>query len=130
MVAAVGGTHGVGMPLLHSGLLHWLLMKECAGLRLGCIVRVGYSCDMALEMASNDDHIVPCRNLKMRTKLSRSMMSLVAKAQAFTGLKEKKSSLVREALKALIRARKLRGDWHAWATANLIWTCRRGDGHA
>jgi Arc/MetJ family transcription regulator len=41
-----------------------------------------------------------CRDIEMRTTLALDD-ELVAKAQAFTGLKEK-SSLVREALKALI----------------------------
>jgi len=49
----------------------------------------------ALNEASNDDKIVP-----MRTTLALDD-DLVAKAQAFTGVKEK-SALVREALKALI----------------------------
>ena len=55
----------------------------------------------ALKATSNDDNIVP-RNggPQMRTTLALDD-ELVAKAQAFTGLKEK-SSLVREALKALI----------------------------
>jgi len=61
----------------------------------------------------------------MRTTLALDD-ELVAKAQAFTGLKEK-SSLVREALKALIE-RERRGDWRAWAAANLTWRRRRGDG--
>jgi Arc/MetJ family transcription regulator len=52
-------------------------------------------------MTSNDDNIVPCNGgLPMRTTLALDD-ELVAKAQAFTGLKEK-SSLVREALTALI----------------------------
>jgi Arc/MetJ family transcription regulator len=54
----------------------------------------------ALEATSNGDIIVPCMEVKMRTTLALDD-DLVAKAQAFTGLKEK-SSLVREALKALI----------------------------
>jgi Arc/MetJ family transcription regulator len=51
-------------------------------------------------MASNDDIIVPYLEDAMRTTLALDD-ELVAKAQAFTGLKEK-SGLVREALKALI----------------------------
>ena len=55
----------------------------------------------ALKMTSSDDNIVPSNGgLQMRTTLALDD-ELVAKAQAFTGLKEK-SSLVREALKALI----------------------------
>jgi Arc/MetJ family transcription regulator len=55
----------------------------------------------ALKSASNDDIIVPNLEIqRMRTTLALDD-DLVAKAQAFTGLKEK-SSLVREALKALI----------------------------
>jgi Arc/MetJ family transcription regulator len=55
----------------------------------------------ALKITSGDDNIVPCNGgLQMRTTLALDD-ELVAKAQAFTGLKEK-SSLVREALKALI----------------------------
>lgn len=56
---------------------------------------------LALKITSNDDKIVPCNEgPPMRTTLALDD-DLVAKAQAFTGLKEK-SSLVREALKALI----------------------------
>ena len=52
-------------------------------------------------MTSSDDNIVPCMEVpQMRTTLALDD-ELVAKARAFTGLKEK-SSLVREALKALI----------------------------
>jgi len=54
----------------------------------------------ALKKASNDDNIVPKLEVAMRTTLALDD-ELVAKAQAFTGLKEK-ASLVREALKALI----------------------------
>jgi Arc/MetJ family transcription regulator len=53
-----------------------------------------------LDSTSNDAIIVPSMEAKMRTTLALDD-ELVAKAQAFTGLKEK-SSLVREALKALI----------------------------
>lgn len=52
-------------------------------------------------MTSSDDNIVLCNgDPQMRTTIALDD-ELVAKAQAFTGLKEK-SSLVREALKALI----------------------------
>jgi Arc/MetJ family transcription regulator len=54
-----------------------------------------------LKATSSDDNIVPrYGGPQMRTTLALDD-ELVAKAQAFTGLKEK-SSLVREALKALI----------------------------
>lgn len=55
---------------------------------------------LALVSTSSGDTIVLCMEVKMRTTLALDD-ELVAKAQAFTGLKEK-SSLVREALKALI----------------------------
>jgi Arc/MetJ family transcription regulator len=56
---------------------------------------------MALKSASIDDNNVPTfGDNEMRTTLALDD-ELVAKAQAFTGLKEK-SRLVREALKALI----------------------------
>jgi Arc/MetJ family transcription regulator len=61
---------------------------------------MGLSVSAALEAASSGDIVVPCMEVKMRTTLALDD-DLVAKAQAFTGLKEK-SSLVREALKALI----------------------------
>jgi Arc/MetJ family transcription regulator len=54
----------------------------------------------ALKSASNDAIKMSTWRLEMRTTLALDD-ELVAKAQAFTGLKEK-SSLVREALKALI----------------------------
>src|SRR5438045_4159538 len=54
----------------------------------------------ALKLTSIDDNIVPNMEINVRTTLALDD-ELVAKAQAFTGLKEK-SSLVREALKALI----------------------------
>lgn len=54
----------------------------------------------ALKPASYDDDTVPLGDLRMRTTIALDD-ELVAKAQAFTGLKQK-SSLVREALKALI----------------------------
>src|SRR5437660_12496273 len=55
----------------------------------------------ALNLTSSGDNIVPQMEIRgMRTTLALDD-ELVAKAQAFTGLKEK-SSLVREALKALI----------------------------
>jgi Arc/MetJ family transcription regulator len=54
----------------------------------------------ALESTSNDAIFVPFTEVEMRTTLALDD-ELVAKAQAFTGLTEK-SSLVREALKALI----------------------------
>jgi Arc/MetJ family transcription regulator len=54
----------------------------------------------ALIPSSSDDNPVPYGGARMRTTLALDD-ELVAKAQAFTGLKEK-SSLVREALKALI----------------------------
>jgi Arc/MetJ family transcription regulator len=50
--------------------------------------------------ASNDAIIVPRLEVEMRTTLALDD-DLLAKAQAFTGLKEK-SAIVREALKALI----------------------------
>jgi Arc/MetJ family transcription regulator len=54
-----------------------------------------------LEWTSNDDKIAPrLRRPQTRTTLALDD-ELVAKAQSFTGLSEK-SSLVREALKALI----------------------------
>jgi Arc/MetJ family transcription regulator len=55
---------------------------------------------MALKSTSNDDKFVPPEGWTMRTTIALDD-ELVAKAQAFTGLKEK-SGLVREALKALI----------------------------
>jgi Arc/MetJ family transcription regulator len=56
---------------------------------------------LALNMALFDDEFVPLDGVRqMRTTLALDD-ELVAKAEAFTGLKEK-SSLVREALKALI----------------------------
>jgi Arc/MetJ family transcription regulator len=55
----------------------------------------------ALDLSSNDDIFMPTiKVITMRTTLALDD-NLVAKAQAFTGLKEK-SALVREALKALI----------------------------
>jgi Arc/MetJ family transcription regulator len=54
----------------------------------------------ALKWTSNDDKIVPQWRPTMRTTIALDD-ELVAKAQSFTGLTEK-SSLVREALKALI----------------------------
>jgi hypothetical protein len=59
----------------------------------------------------------------MRTTLALDD-ELVAKAQAFTGLKEK-SSLVREALKALIE-RKAHGGSLASAAASRKWILRPG----
>jgi Arc/MetJ family transcription regulator len=56
--------------------------------------------ELALKSTSIDDNIVPNMEINVRTTLALDD-ELVAKAQAFTGLKEK-SSLVREALKALI----------------------------
>jgi Arc/MetJ family transcription regulator len=53
-----------------------------------------------LESTSSDDIFDECVEVSMRTTLALDD-ELVAKAQAFTGLKEK-SSLVREALNALI----------------------------
>ena len=58
--------------------------------------------------------------VNMRTTLALDD-ELVAKAQALTGLMEK-SSLVRQALKALIE----RSDWRVWAAANPIWRRQRG----
>jgi Arc/MetJ family transcription regulator len=60
----------------------------------------GCTVSAALEAASSGDIVVPCMEMILRTTLALDD-DLVAKAQAFTGLKEK-SSLVREALKALI----------------------------
>jgi Arc/MetJ family transcription regulator len=55
----------------------------------------------ALNTTSFDEKFVPCDGgRRMRTTLALDD-ELVAKAEAFTGLKEK-STLVREALKALI----------------------------
>jgi Arc/MetJ family transcription regulator len=60
-----------------------------------------------LRSASNDDILVPLLEIRrMRTTLALDD-ELVAKAQAFTGLKEK-SSLVREALRALIECESAR----------------------
>ncbi len=71
-----------------------------------------------MNAASFDDDFVP-RDGGRQTRTTIALDDeLVAKAEAFTGLKEK-SSLVREALKALIEresARRLA----AWAGASLV----------
>jgi Arc/MetJ family transcription regulator len=67
----------------------------------GWTVDHGGGGSQALKMTLNDDSIVPeTETLMMRTTLALDD-ELVAEAQALTGLQEK-SSLVREALKALI----------------------------
>ena len=53
-----------------------------------------------MKSASFDDKFVPMEAFSMRTTLALDD-ELLARAQAFTGLREK-SALVREALKALI----------------------------